>query len=165
MDDPQAADWGGLSWSEWHAFDQAVAEDRIPASGGIYRFRSRGEPGLLYIGEGADRRRRLRTLERHSTARPARYYLVWTAGTKRPPRGHYAAPYLRLCRDAACIVDVSWAIPVHADQADRRQVEACLIRQHHDEAHGDPPWQHGGRGMASYLGLGKPGGPAAAVPR
>ncbi len=73
--DPQGADWGGLSWSDWYAFDQAISEDRIPSSAGIYRFRGRGEPGLLYIGEGADRRRRLRTLARYRSVHPASYYL------------------------------------------------------------------------------------------
>ena len=160
MSDPQADDWGGLSWSGWRAFDQAVTEDWIPATGGVYRFRSRGEPGLLYVGEGVNRRRRLRTLELHSKAHAARYYLEWPAGTKRPHRGHYAAPFLRLCRDAGCVVDVSWAIGVHADRAVRRAVEACLIRQYHDEAHGDPPWQHGGRGMPAYLARRDLGGPA-----
>jgi hypothetical protein len=47
-----------MSWTAWHAFDEAVREDQIPSTGGIYRFRSRGEPGLLYIGEGGNRRRR-----------------------------------------------------------------------------------------------------------
>jgi hypothetical protein len=40
-----------VSWSEWDVFAQAIIENRIPASGGIYRFRSRGESGLLYIGK------------------------------------------------------------------------------------------------------------------
>ncbi|HUY45904.1 MAG TPA: nuclear transport factor 2 family protein [Streptosporangiaceae bacterium] len=160
MSDPQADDWGGLSWSGWRAFGQAVTEDWIPSTGGVYRFRSRGEPGLLYVGEGAGRRRRLRTLELHSKAHPARYYLEWPAETKRPHRGHYAAPFLRLCRDAGCVVDVSWANGVHADRADRRAVEARLIRQYHDETHGDPPWQRGGRGMPAYLARHNPGGSA-----
>ena len=44
---PQAADWGGLSWSEWQDFDEAHRGKVIPATPGIYRFRARGEPGLL----------------------------------------------------------------------------------------------------------------------
>jgi hypothetical protein len=48
---PQAPDWGGLSWSEWHDFDEAHRGDLIPATPGLYRFRTRDEPGLLYIGE------------------------------------------------------------------------------------------------------------------
>jgi len=149
--DPQKTDWGGLSWSSWCSFAQAVAENRIPESGGIYRFRSGGEPGLLYIGEGANRRRRLRTLELHSRAHPAEHYLNRPPGTKRPHRGHYAAPFLRMCRDAGCEVEVSWAIDVHADLAERRRVEARLIDQYRDEAQADPPWQHGGLGTAAYL--------------
>jgi predicted SnoaL-like aldol condensation-catalyzing enzyme len=149
--DPQRSDWGGLSWSEWCPFDHAVAENLVPESGGIYRFHSRGEQGLLYIGEGANRRRRLRTLERQSIAHPPAYYLDWPHGTKRPHRGHYAAPFLRMCRDAGCAVEVSWAMDVHADLAERRRVEARLIRQYRAEAQSDPPWQHGGIGMATYL--------------
>ena len=54
--DPQAANWGGLSWSGWHDFDDAHCHGLIPATPGIYRFRARGEAGLLYIGEsGATR--------------------------------------------------------------------------------------------------------------
>jgi hypothetical protein len=159
VSDPQANDWAGLSWSGWYAFDLAVADDRIPASGGIYWFRSRGEPGLLYIGEGANRRRRLRILELRSKAHPASYYLDWPDGTKRPHRGRYAVPFLRMCRDVGCVVDVSWANDVHADQVDRRAVEARLIRQHRDVGQCDPPWQHGGRGMAAYLARRYPGAP------
>ena len=149
--DPQKTDWGGLSWSGWCPFAQAIAENCIPKSGGIYRFRGREEPGLLYIGEGANRRRRLRALELHSKAHPAEYYLNWPHGTKRPHRGHYAAPFLRMCRDAGCVVEVSWAMDVHADLAERRRVEARLIGQYRDEAQADPPWQHGGLGMVTYL--------------
>lgn len=151
VSDPQVDSWGDVSWCEWDAFDQAVTENRIPASGGIYRFRSRGESGLLYIGEGADVRRRLQTLEKHSRAYPARYYLEWRAGSPRPYRGHYAAPFLRLCRDAGCVVEVSWTIDVHAERGSRRALETYLIRQYYDEAHSYPPWQFGGRVMAAYL--------------
>jgi hypothetical protein len=48
---PQATDWGGLSWSGWLDFDEAHHDHLIPATPGIYRFRVRDEPGLLYIGE------------------------------------------------------------------------------------------------------------------
>jgi hypothetical protein len=147
----QADSWGSVSWCGWEAFDRTVSEDRIPASGGIYRFRNRGEPGLLYIGEGSDRRRRLQTLEKYSKAHPARYYLEWPAGDPRPFRGHYAAPFLRLCRDIGCVVEVSWTIDVHAEPGSRKALETSLIRQYYDEAHSYPPWQFGGRAMAAYL--------------
>lgn len=158
----QADSWGGVSWCGWDVFDQAVAEDRIPASSGIYRFRSRGESGLLYIGEGADRRQRLRLLEKYSRAHPARYYLEWPDGSPRPYRGHYAAPFLRLCRDIGCLVEVSWTIEAHAEPESRKALETCLIRQYYDEAHSYPPWQFGGRAMAAYIverQLGKATGP------
>jgi hypothetical protein len=151
VSDPQADNWSGVSWCVWDAFDLVVTDNRIPASGGIYRFRSRGESGLLYIGEGADVRRRLLTLEKHSKACPARYYLEWRVGSRRPHRGHYAAPFLRLCREVGCVVEVSWTIDVHAERGSRKALERYLIRQYYDEAHSYPPWQFGGRAMAAYL--------------
>jgi hypothetical protein len=33
-DDPQAADWGDLSWSDWHDFDEAHHGNVIPDSPG-----------------------------------------------------------------------------------------------------------------------------------
>src|SRR5690348_7942941 len=73
--DPQAADWGGLCWSEWQDFDEAHRSHVIPATPGIYRFRARDEPGLLYIGESGDakgRRGRLDDLARGvSVTRPS----------------------------------------------------------------------------------------------
>lgn len=103
-DDPQAADWGGLSWSGWHGFDEAHRSNLIPATPGIYRFRARDEPGLLYIGEsGARRGRRGRraALARGRKRHPASFYLNWRTAdlTKRPQRGHYAAPHIRRCED------------------------------------------------------------------
>jgi hypothetical protein len=151
MPDPQSTEWGGLSWSDWYAFEQAVEEHLIPKSGGIYRFQSAGEPGLLYIGEGANRRRRLRILARAYKAHPASYYLDWPAGTKRPHRGHYAAPYLRLCEDARCVIEVSWAKNVHADRVVRRAIEQSLIQQYLADTGGAPPCQHGGQGVDAYL--------------
>ena len=61
---PQAAGWGGLSWSPWTDLDQAVRDHLIPVTADLYRFRARDDPGLLYIGEGVNCRRRLRTLAR-----------------------------------------------------------------------------------------------------
>lgn len=151
MPSQQADNWGGVPWCTWETFGRVAAENRIPASGGVYRFRSHGEAGLLYIGEGADRRRRLLTLEKQSRAHPARYYLEWPAGSPRPHRGHYAAPFLGLCRDAGCVVQVSWTIDVLAERGSRKALEAHLIRLYYDEAHSYPPWQFGGRAMAAYL--------------
>jgi len=151
MPDPQADDWIGLSWSHWHDLDQAVRDHLIPVTAGLYRFRARGEPGLLYIGEGANRRRRLRTLARYRNAQSASYYLCWPAGARRPFRGHYAAPFIRLCEDAGCVMEVSWAADVHANRIARRKVEACLIREHLARVGREPPCQRGGRGVAAYL--------------
>lgn len=147
----QADNWGGVSWCGWHVFDQAVAKDRIPANGGIYRFRSRGESGLLYIGEGADRQQRLLRLEKYSRAHLVRYHLEWPDGGPRPHRGHYAAPFLRLCRDVGCVVEVSWTVDVYRELESQKALETCLIRQYYDEAHSYPPRQFGGRAMAAYL--------------
>jgi hypothetical protein len=147
----QADSWGGVFWCGWEAFDRAVIENRIPESGGIYRFRSHGESGLLYIGEGANRRQRLKKLETYSKARPARYYLEWPTGTPRPHRGHYAAPFLRLCRDIGRVAEVSWTIGVHPERGSRKALETYLICLYYDEVHSYPPWQFGGRAMAAYL--------------
>ena len=51
---PPAGDWGGLSWSDWHACDEAHRGNLVPAPPGIYRFGARDEPGLLYIGKGGE---------------------------------------------------------------------------------------------------------------
>jgi hypothetical protein len=155
-DDPQATDWGSLYWSEWHDFDKAHRGNLIPASPGIYRFRSRDEPGLLYIGESGaarGRRARLNALARGRKRHPASFYLNWrTAGlAKRPHRGHYAAPYIRQCEDAGCRVEVSWALAEHPEKIERRAVEARLIQLHREATGFDPPVQYGGRGVAAYL--------------
>jgi hypothetical protein len=154
--DPQAADWGGLSWSQWQGFDEAHRGKVIPATPGIYRFRARGEPGLLYIGESGGRtgrRGRLGSLARGMRRHPADFYLNWRAAglAKRPHRGHYAAPYVRQCEDAGCQVEVSWALEEHPDETERKAVEERLIELHRQARGADPPIQHGGRGVAAYL--------------
>ena len=100
--DPQAPSWGGLSWSRWLDFDKAHRGHLIPATPGIYRFQTRGEPGLLYIGKSGNavgRRARLDDLARGLKHHPPGFYLNWrTAGlAKRPHRGHYVA---RTCASA-----------------------------------------------------------------
>jgi hypothetical protein len=154
--DPQAADWGGLPWSQWQDFDMAHRGRVIPATPGIYRFRARGEPGLLYIGESGGRtgrRGRLGRLARGMRRHPADFYLNWRAAglAVRPHRGHYAAPYLRQCQDAGCRIDVSWALQEHPYVTERRNTEERLIRLHREAMGIDPPIQHGGRGAAAYL--------------
>jgi hypothetical protein len=155
---PQAPDWGGLSWSPWHDFDQACDDRLIPETPGLYRFRTKGEPELLlYIGEsgaaGGGRRARLDDLARGRKRHPADYYLNWRAAglVSRPHRGHYAAPYVRLCEDAGCHIEVSWALEEHPDQVERRAVEKQLIQLHRQDVGFDPPIQHGGRGIPAYL--------------
>jgi hypothetical protein len=150
VNDPQAESWGGLTWSRWRELDDAAKSGVIPAEGGLYRFRCVGEPGLLYIGEGTNRYRRLTTLIR-ARRKPAAFYLEFPAGTKRPHRGHYAAPYIRQCEDAGCHVQVSCAVEVHADQNERRRVETNLINLHRAEMGTDPPCQFGGRGLQDHL--------------
>ena len=154
--DPQASDWGGLRWSPWHDFDQARDDRLIPATPGLYRFRSTGERGLLYIGESGaagGRWARLADLARGRKRHPAGYYLNWRAAglSRRPHRGHYAAPYFRLCEDAGCHIEVSWALEEHTEQAERRAAEEQLIQLHREAMGSDPPIQHGGRGIEAYL--------------
>jgi hypothetical protein len=153
---PQAANWGGLSWSEWQDFDEAHRRDLIPATQGLYRFRARGETGLLYVGESGaagGRRARLGALARGRKRYPASFYLNWRAAglPKRPHRGHYAVPYFQQCEDAGCRIDVSWALDEHPEKTERRSIEARLIRLHHEATGFDPPIQHGGRGVTAYL--------------
>jgi hypothetical protein len=143
---PQTADWGGLSWSQWQDFDEAHRDRAIPATPGIYRFRTKGEPGLLYIGESGGsigRRGRLGRLARGMWRHPPDFYLNWRAAglAARPHRGHYAAPYLRQCRDAGCNIEVSWALQEHPDVTERRVTEERLIRLHREAMGADP--QHG----------------------
>ena len=45
--DPQAPEWDGLRWSEWQDFDEAHRGKVIPSTPGVYRFRAKGEPGVL----------------------------------------------------------------------------------------------------------------------
>ena len=154
--EPQAADWGGLRWSEWQDFDEAHRGHVIPATPGLYRFRAWGEPGLLYIGESGDaggRRARLDDLARGRKRHPASFYLNWRAVglAKLPHRGHYAAPYMRQCEDAGCHIEVSWALEEHPEKKARRTVEAQLIQLHREIMGVDPPVQHGGRGVTAYL--------------
>ena len=157
LGDPQAPDWHGLAWSEWQDFDEAHRARAIPTTPGIYRFRARGEPGLLYIGESGERkgrRARLGRLARGMQRHPPEFYLDWRAAglTVRPYRGHYAAPYMRQCKDEGCQVEVSWAKDEHPDKAERRAVEERLIQLHREVIGIDPPIQHGGTGVAAYLG-------------
>jgi hypothetical protein len=154
--DPQATNWGRLSWSDWHDFDEAHRRHWIPATPGVYRFRAQNEAGLLYIGESGEaggRRARLDDLARARKRHPASFYLNWRAAglTKRPHRGHYAAPYFRLCEDAGCHVEVSWALEEYPDETERRSVEARLIQLHREVMGFDPPIQYGGRGVIVYL--------------
>jgi hypothetical protein len=155
-DDPQAADWGGLHWSDWQDFDKAHRGNLIPATPGIYRFRARDEPGLLYIGESGEadgRRGRLSDLARGMRSQEASYYLNWRAAglAERPHRGHYAAPSMRQCEDAGCHIEVSWALEEHPETTERQAVEKRLIQLHREVMRFDPPIQRGGRGVAAYL--------------
>jgi hypothetical protein len=147
----QSQQWAGLTWSPWTIFDEAADGHNIPAAAGIYRFRIRGHSGLLYIGEGANLRRRLKVLNKARRMDPA-HYLSWPPGTKRPHRGHYCAPYLRQCEDAmsACS-EVSWSIETFEDKGQRRAVEARVIAQHIEEVDAAPPCQYGGAGLSGYL--------------
>ncbi len=108
-------------------FDEAARGHNIPATPGLYRFRAQGQVGLLYIGEGVNRRRRLKTSSRARRRDPA-LYLDWVAGTKRPHRGHYCAPYLRQCEDAASAYsEVSWTLETFEDRRQRRAIEDKVI--------------------------------------
>jgi len=156
-DDLQSRRWAGLDWSPWHDFDDAHREKLIPATSGLYRFRSPGVPGLLYVGESGargGRAARLDDLARGRRRRTPGYYLNWRANglAKRPHRGHYAAPYIRQTEEATGrTVEISWACEQHPEKAKRRAAEARLLAAYRDATGGDPPIQYGGRGMAQWL--------------
>lgn len=147
--DPASKSWGDLNWSPWTPFDRAVDEQLIPATPGIYRFRTGGEATLLYIGIGANRRRRLHTLWRWSRKGSAAFRL--RPGEKRPFRGHYAAPALARCEEAGCRIEVSWSAEAISDKQKREDVEAGLISRHSQDAGFVPPWQGGADGLGTYL--------------
>ena len=92
--DPQAPDWGRLSWSEWQDLDEAYRGRVIPVTPGIYRFRARGEragPAAPPARAGCRGwRTRLDDLARGRKRHPPEFYLNWRAAelAKRPHRGH-----------------------------------------------------------------------------
>ncbi|HEY3735635.1 MAG TPA: hypothetical protein VGL63_17140 [Streptosporangiaceae bacterium] len=149
MEKPADEQWADMAWAPWHQFSEVVVASVIPATPGIYRFRTHDEPTLLYIGIGGNRRRRLRTLRRWS--RKGSNAFVQRPGEKRPFRGHFAAPALARCEEAGCVVEVSWSLATFPDRQERERVESELIARHLREAGADPPWQHGGRGIEQYL--------------
>jgi hypothetical protein len=153
--DPQGQRWGDVAWSDWHAFN-APAVKMIPATSGLYRFRALDEAGLLYIGESGavkGRRSRLGALARGMMRHPPGYYLQWReAGLpRRPHRGHYAAPFMRQCKDAGCQIEVSWSQDTFPEDTWRLETEERLVSLHRQMMGADPPVQHGGRGMDAYL--------------
>lgn len=146
---PANRSWGGVTWSPWVSFDEAQLPAEVPTTPGLYRFRTAGDETLLYIGIGANRRRRLRTLHRWAAKGSAAFVRV--PGQKRPFRGHYAAPALARSREAGCSIEVSWMMDEIADKTERERVEASLITRHLTEAGAFPPWQHGGKELDDYL--------------
>jgi hypothetical protein len=126
--------------------DYARDERLIPLSAGLYRFRTQGEDGLLYIGESGARWTRLDDLARARRRHPVDYYLK---GLGDP--GHSSTPYFMLCEDAGCKLEVSWALDEEPDRKRRRRAEARLIRLYYDTTGEDPPVQHSGKGVPAYL--------------
>jgi len=124
--DPQAADWGGLSWSPWTDLDQAVRDHLIPATAGLYA----SAPAMT---------RACSTSEKASTAAGCG---LWHGRCEAPGellsrlacrRSHQAPasrplcrPVPRRCHDAGCVIEVSWAGQEHPDRAQRRAKEADL---------------------------------------
>lgn len=149
MREPADEQWAGMRWAPWQPFNEDVVRSAVPTTPGIYRFRTRDESALLYIGIGANRRRRLRTLRRWS--RKSSRAFEPQPGNKRPFRGHFAAPALARCEEAGCRAEVSWSLITFPERQERETVERALITQHRHETGMDPPWQHGGRGVGRYL--------------
>jgi len=109
----------------------------------------------LYVGETDQEGRwaRLDDLARGRNRHPPSYYLDWRAAglSKRPHRGHYSAPYFRMCEDAGRHVEVSWALEEYPDKHERKAAEARLLGLHREATGVAPPIQHGGREVAAYL--------------
>ena len=144
--DPQSADWGGIGWSQWHDLDHARDKRLIPQTAGLYRFRSQGEDGLLYIGESSARWTRLDDLARARHRHAADYYLKSLGDP-----GHSSAPYFMLCEEAGCKIEVSWALDEDPDRVHRQGTEARLLRLYRKVTGEYPLVQHGGKGVGAYL--------------
>jgi hypothetical protein len=139
---PQTRNWGELTWSRWWQLDRAISENRVRGPG-IYRFRSRGDPGLLYIGESGARPRRLGGLLKD---------LVYPVDF-RHRRNHTASRSIRRCLDAGCRVEVSWTLAdeLLAWRPERKDTERDLMQQHADELGWTPPCQQLGRDLPAWL--------------
>jgi hypothetical protein len=115
----QATDWGGFLWTAWLPLTN-VTRTHLPPTAGLYRFRCRDEAGLLYVGEGANRQRRLGALIRaRAKGLPPSYYRGYEPG-HRPHRGHYAMPCIVEHERRGCTVELSWTTEVVEDLVKRR---------------------------------------------
>lgn len=124
-----------------------MRDDRlIPSSGGLYRFRAQDETGLMYVRESGARWTRLDDLARARRRHDYHYYL---SGLGDP--GHSSAPYLIMCEEAGCKLEVSWTLDEVPNRRHRRAAEAQLLRLYRQTTGQDPPVQYAGRGVAAYL--------------
>jgi len=120
-----ARDWFGLEWSAWKPLDEDSFSE-IPKEPGLYRIQHQRteRPGLEYLGESGNTRRRVRSLARGTYAEEMPY---------RDP--HTAAPCLWAIRDAVGPeLEVSYVTPSEAeDDQHRKGIEAALIALHRRE--------------------------------
>jgi len=139
--DPQSSAWLGYTWSSWTPF---VAESPFPGGPtdgldgpGLYRFRVRGDSGLLYIGEAGPFGLRGRINGHRRTARIA---LSPVPGRVRP----YTTFHVRLGAlwEARRSVEVSWT-PLAPDLpvAERKGREVDLIAAHRGHMGRNPECQ------------------------
>lgn len=150
-DSPQATHWAGLSWNSWCSLGDADQRGEIPATAGVYRIRSVGDPGLLYIGQSATLRRRLHNLAMGLKHHPDPADRVSLPGASTEYRGHSARPAIARCVAAGCEIQVSWSGGGLDDAVLRRRVEAAPIAQHQVELGWRPPCDDQGAGVEAFL--------------
>jgi len=136
--DPQARDWEGHAWSDWHQLDEAVLASAAiaPDEAGIYRIRCRGEEGLVYVGEtGKSIRGRFRQLRKATE---------YVAAGKRPGPPHVAGGCVLEHERRGSVVEVSWFTTRGVDGRDRKGIECELIAAYRKATGLNPTCQFGG---------------------
>jgi hypothetical protein len=133
-DDPQATNWGGLAWSDWHQLDATAARGLVPQKAAIYLLRCQGRPELIYVGISGRLRSRLGGLRR-ARSRPPVY------------RGHSAAPCVVTLEDQGEVVEVSWALVGDMDRRELMGREVDLIAACRARCGESPACQFHGRAL------------------
>lgn len=138
MNGPQSSRWGGFVWSEWHELDSAMTprSSSVPTVAGLYRVRTAGSPGLIYIGQtGRSLRGRFGQL-RTSMRRAAE------GMDARAPHVAGACVYQHQRRGAT--IEVSWVSAPDIDKRERLGREVDLIAAYRHSEGASPSCQFAG---------------------